>query len=101
MRRRATIAAGVMLLVAAMQVSAADIGRGAQLYRLHCASCHGPTGVSAMPGTPNVARGTTLMQPDTLLLASIRSGRNAMPGYVGILKDQEILDVIAFMRTMR
>ena len=30
-----------MFLAAAMQVSAADIGRGAQLYRLHCASCHG------------------------------------------------------------
>jgi cytochrome c6 len=42
-----------------------------------------------------------MMQPDAGLLASIRSGRNAMPAYAGILTDRDILDVIAFMRTLR
>ena len=80
---------------------AADVNNGRQLYNLHCASCHGPSGISLMPAAPSIARGGTLMQPDTALLASIRSGKNAMPAYAGILKDREILDVIAYMRTLR
>ena len=89
------------LLVAAASVGAADINNGAQIYNRHCAGCHGPSGVSVMPNAPNVARGAVLMQPDSSLLMSIRSGKNAMPGYMGILKDQEIFDVIAYMRTLQ
>lgn len=90
----------VMLLVSA-PLRAADVNNGRQLYALHCASCHGPSGVSVMPGAPHVARGATLMRADVQLLDSIRRGKNAMPAYVGMLKDQEILDVIAYMRTLR
>jgi len=41
------------------------------------------------------------MQSDLALLASFKSGKNAMPSYIGILSDAEILDVIAFSRTLR
>jgi cytochrome c6 len=82
-------------------VFAADINSGRQVYNLHCASCHGPSGMSVMPNAPNIARGAALMQADAAIAASIRNGRNAMPAYVGILKDQAILDVIAYMRTFR
>lgn len=80
---------------------AADVTKGAQLYAMHCTSCHGRNGVSVMPGAPNFSRNEGLMQPDFVLMTSIRIGKNAMPGYVGILKDTEILDVIAYMRTLR
>ena len=80
---------------------AADVNSGRQLYNQHCAACHGPAGVSTMPNAPHVARGGTLMQPDVMLVESIRRGRNAMPAYAGVLKDQQILDVIAYMRTFR
>ena len=40
------------------------------------------------------------MRPDTLLLSAIRNGKNAMPAYQGILSDADILDVIAFVRTI-
>lgn len=89
------------LLAATAPLHAADINNGRQIYTLHCASCHGASGISAMPGAPNIARGERLMQADTAILASIRNGKNAMPAYVGILKDQGILDVIAYMRTLR
>lgn len=84
-----------------LPAQAADITKGAQLYAMHCTSCHGRSGVPVMPGSPNFARGEGLMQPDLALMASIRTGKNAMPGYVGILRDPEILDVIAYMRTLR
>ena len=89
------------LLAATWSVFAADINNGRQIYNLHCASCHGASGMSVMPGAPNIARGAALMQADAAIATSIRNGKNAMPAYVGILKDQAILDVIAYMRTFR
>lgn len=80
---------------------AADINKGGQLYGLHCANCHGASGVPVMGGAPNFQRSEKLLQPDALLLAAIRGGRNAMPAYVGILRDQEIIDVIAHLRTLQ
>lgn len=80
---------------------AADVFRGGQVYATHCAACHGPGGVSVMPNAPSLARGERLMQPDAGLLVSIRGGRNAMPAFAGILSDREMLDVIAFLRTLR
>ncbi len=80
---------------------AADVNKGAQLYSMHCTSCHGRSGVPVMPGSPNFPRSEGLMQSDLSLMMSIRTGKNAMPGYVGILRDPEILDVIAYMRTLQ
>ena len=82
-------------------VQAADIVKGGQLYNRHCAPCHGPTGVSLVPGAPNLGRAERMLQSDLTLLSVLKSGKNAMPGYAGILTDQEILDVIAYSRTLR
>lgn len=81
--------------------NAADMRNGGRLYAMHCAGCHGANGRSVMPEAPNFARGERLMQSDVALLASMRVGRGAMPGYAGILSDREILDVVSFLRTLR
>lgn len=91
----------LMVVLGAFPTAAADINRGGQLYGLHCANCHGASGVPVMPGAPNFQRSEKLLQPDTLLLAAIRRGRNAMPAYVGILRDQEIMDVVGYLRTLQ
>ncbi len=98
-----TRALGALLaaLVLAAPAQAADVFKGRQAYAMHCAACHGPAGVSVMPNAPSFARGERLMQPDAALLASIRAGRNAMPAFAGILADREILNVVAFLRTLR
>ena len=54
-----------------------------------------------MPNAPNFDRGDALLRPDFTLLASIRAGKNAMPAFQGILADREIMDVIAYVRTLR
>jgi cytochrome c6 len=95
------LAAALASAAVCAPAAAADIFKGRQVYATHCAACHGPNGVSTVPNAPNLARGESMMQPDAGLLASIRSGRNAMPAYAGILSDRDILDVIAFMRTLR
>lgn len=80
---------------------AADVAKGGQIYATQCLGCHGRAGVNTMPAAPNFARSEGLMQPDLALLALIKTGKNAMPAYMGILADREILDVIAYVRTLR
>lgn len=79
---------------------AADPIKGGVLYTVHCADCHGASGISIMPDAPNFARNESLMQPDAYLLIAINNGSNAMPSYQGILSDHDILDVIAYLRTL-
>lgn len=97
---RSGIALAAVFLLAAGSARAADIQRGGTLYATHCAVCHGANGTPVMPGTPNFRRMETLMRPDLQLVIAIRSGKGAMPGYLGILRDREILDVVAFLRTL-
>jgi mono/diheme cytochrome c family protein len=40
------------------------------------------------------------MRPDAALATSIRNGKLTMPGFRGVLQENEIYDVIAFMRTL-
>jgi cytochrome c6 len=79
---------------------AADPHKGAELYATHCALCHGASGNSVMLSAPNFAQGERLMNPDGALLLSIQNGKAAMPSYRGVLSDQDILNVIAYLRTL-
>lgn len=94
------VMSGLVLMLTSGTSTAADTNKGQQLYAANCAICHGPSGRSVMPGAPNFDRGEGLMRPDFALLASIRAGKNAMPAYQGLLADRDILDVIAFLRTL-
>jgi hypothetical protein len=52
-----------------------------------------------MAGTPNFRLREGLIQSDQSLLNRIKTGKNACPAYQGILIDQRIYDVIAYIRT--
>lgn len=97
-----------MILLSALPVlagagvaTAADINKGGILYASHCANCHGSAGIPVMPAAPNFQRSERLLQADVTLLASIRRGKNVMPAYAGILRDHEIMDVIAYLRMLQ
>jgi cytochrome c6 len=92
--------AALALAFAAAPAGAASIANGSRLYATHCAMCHGPNGSPVMPGAPDFRRVGPLMRPDMQLLSSIKSGKGAMPGFFGLLRDQEILDVVAYLRTL-
>lgn len=79
---------------------AARIDRGQQLYGAFCANCHGQNGTPIWPGTPDFKRSTSLVRSDSQLLVVIRQGRGAMPAYLGVIKEREMLDLIAYLRTM-
>lgn len=85
----------------ALTATAGDSLRGADLYRSHCSSCHGNDGRPVLPSAPDLSRPTSLLKADPALLAAIRSGRGAMPAYAGQLRDRDILDIVAHLRTLR
>lgn len=84
-----------------MPARSADTHKGAQLYATYCASCHGADGRGATPGTPDLARGPALLKPDAQIAERIKAGRGAMPAFFGILRERELFDVIAYLRTLR
>lgn len=96
----ATMVCGLGLPGAA---AAMDIANGNRVYNTYCIGCHGIGGRAVMPQAPSFGGGGNerLMQPDFVLAQTIKTGKNAMPPFLGILKDQEIIDVLFYLRTLR
>jgi cytochrome c6 len=100
-RSRFVLAAICAALWFAGDASAADVFRGGELYRRHCAQCHGDDGRPVMPTAPDFTRRERLLQPDPVLLQTLRAGKGAMPAYQGLMRDRDLLDVIAYLRTLQ
>lgn len=82
-------------------VIAADYFNGREIYATYCESCHGIDGRSMVPGTPDFSSGDTLFRPDSDLFTQIRQGKGTMPSFRGMLSDDEIRDVIAYLRSLQ
>ena len=95
-----SVGAGLALLLGCGVSIGADVNKGRQTYATHCVICHGQSGQSMVAGAPNFDRGDGLLRPDFTLLAAIKAGKNAMPAYRGMLSDRDILDVVAYLRTL-
>jgi len=94
-------AASLACLLALSPLQAFAAGNGQQLYQRNCASCHGENGLGQMKGVPKLSGFDVFSQPDQPLIEVIRSGRNTMPSFLGILNDREIREVIRYIRTLR
>jgi mono/diheme cytochrome c family protein len=101
------------LALAGGRVQSGDPARGAVLYKLHCAACHGPDGRGDGPlakplGTPapaDLRDVAFLMQrtDDDLFKAVSEGGRAvkagfAMPAFTGQLGLLDLWDLVAFVR---
>ena len=72
-----------------------DESPGARIYRVSCASCHGRDGTGITgPSLVGVADRLTADEH----LATVRNGRAQMPGFGGILTDEELEAVVAYER---
>lgn len=101
MRRFALPILGLLAISTITPAEAGNIFKGRQLYGQHCARCHGNNGRPALPGTPDLSRGEGLMAPDQRLLRSLRFGKGLMPGFEGILRGRELLDVLVYTRSLQ
>ena len=88
-----------------------DAVRGAALYKRYCRGCHGADGRGGahtfMPHIENLTKQDYIeFLPDGFLFTVIAEGGAAvgksgyMPAWQGTLSDQDIKDVIAFVRTL-
>jgi len=76
-----------------------DPQRGEALYRSKCYGCHTPQ-ASLGPDFTS-ADFTTRYADDAALIDLIRAGRAPMPAFTDqMLNDQELADIIAYLRTM-
>ena len=93
-------------------------GQGRRIYQANCASCHGtrlegqanwrrPGPNGRLPAPPHDASGHTWHHPDPQLFALTKFGPAAMvpgyqsdmPGYEGVLTDQEIIAVLSYIKS--
>jgi mono/diheme cytochrome c family protein len=84
-------------------------GKGEEIYRLYCLNCHGARGRGDGPVaeslTPRPADLTTVIvqkKSEKDLLQIIREGKpgTSMPSWKGELSDQNIYDVLVFLREL-
>lgn len=80
---------------------AADIYNGKKIYQDRCALCHGKGGRAEMPGTPDLSKQQGMQKSNNFLLNRIKQGKGSCPPYGGILKEDQINDVVNFIRTLR
>lgn len=116
MRRalRVAVFLGLAVLVPVLAFGEGDAKAGNDLFHKNCSSCHGNAGKGDGPAAvalnpkPRDLTDKTLMSglDDQYLRTLIQKGGAAlgksplMPGLGGVLKDGEIADVIAYLRTL-
>ena len=107
----AAIGAGALAQEDVERFTDGDAARGAALYKRYCRGCHGEDGRGGahtfMPHIGNLTKKDYIeFIPDGFLFTVIAEGGVAvgksgyMPAWRGTLSDQDIKDVIAFVRTL-
>ncbi|MDX1810740.1 MAG: cytochrome c [Gammaproteobacteria bacterium] len=87
------------LLLVPAWVGASDVFKGKEVYARECMACHGAAGEGNMPGLPNFKESQVLFKTDNELTEIIRDGRGIMPSFGGLLTDDDIRDVTAYLRS--
>lgn len=95
-----------MLLTSACSASAGRKERAAddparQLFQRNCAMCHGAAGEGKQIGTlkvPSLHEGRAATDPDDRLFQQVRDGGGGMPPFKFTLTDDQIHDLIRFVR---
>ncbi len=93
----------LMLLVLSLgygaQVSAGDVFKGKEVYLKECAACHGASGEGRMPGLLNFQESQALFRTNNALRDIVRDGKGIMPSFNGLLSDEDISNVVVYLRT--
>lgn len=99
----------VMSLMVGSMVFAADVANGKALYDKKCQLCHGPQGkgdgpTSKMlkPPPADLTSPASKKKSDDELLQVIESGRPGTPmaGWKGTLSHEQMLDLLAYLRSL-
>jgi mono/diheme cytochrome c family protein len=113
-RISALLMLGAIVLTQAQQARAEEQNEGKKLYQTYCTGCHGVSGKGDGPGaktlpvTPADHTGASVMSKhtDQYLFEVISKGgagvgkSSQMPGWGAVLKEAQIQDVVAYIRTL-
>ena len=88
--------------------SAESIARGKSIFEHDCVVCHGPGGhgdgvaVAALPARPKdlTKLAPPPIFPDGVIAYRIINGKNLMPAWKGMLSDNDVWDLINFIRSL-
>ena len=110
MKRRAVVLSScwlcVVLAIGCESRDPTPAGRGARIFQRTCSGCHGADGRgswrAALIKPPRDLTNVEfqLQMSNEQLRHSIRIGKGQMPAFGGLMADDEIADVIAFVRTL-
>lgn len=101
------IRVSIVVLAFALIISTAYAAdSGADVFKAKCASCHGATGAgdTAMGKTMKVkdlASPEVQKQSDAEFTDVIAKGKKPMPGYEGKLTNDQIQDVVKYIRSLK
>jgi len=84
-------------------------GAGAEIFKMNCESCHGPQGYgdgpagAALDPAPKNLAGLQTQVGDDYLFWRISTGKEgtSMVAWKGILTDEQIWQIVAFIRTLK
>lgn len=98
--------AAALVLSAAFAMPALAQGPGAAVYKAKCAMCHGADGTAATPVGKSMKiasfKSPALKNaPEAVLLAATKDGKGKMPAYKGKLTDQQVNEVVQYIRTLQ
>jgi len=91
------------LLLGSVRQSAAQDAT-ATLYKMKCQICHGPDATGSVAGkkllVKDFASPEVQKQTDAELLDVAKKGKNKMPAYGGKLTDDQLTELIKYMRDL-
>ena len=102
MKRILSISALLALVLAVPAFSQA----AADLYKTKCQACHGADGkgktpVAASMGVRDFTSPVAQKESDADLISITAKGKNKMPAYAGKLTDDQIKDLVKFIRSLK
>lgn len=93
----------VFVVVASVSTRADDSGA---LFKAKCAACHGPDGkgetsMGKMMKLRDMSSEDVQKQTDAALTDIVTNGKGKMPAYKGKLSDDQIKQLVGFIRTLK
>ena len=83
-----------------------DLVRGEKMYNTYCAPCHAEEGKGNGPVAkraqtiPGIGLSGSSMQTEGYLYLTIRNGGALMPAYSWAMNDEEMWDIVAYLRSL-
>jgi mono/diheme cytochrome c family protein len=93
----------VAMMAATTMTTAFAQGSGADNYKAKCAMCHAADGTASGPAgkAMNVPSFKASKETEAQMIAETKAGKGKMPAFAGKLTDDQIKDVIVYVRTLQ